>query len=415
MTSYQKIKVKENLWNICLFLFCLSLFVSKSLLTLTSFLLILTAFLNSNQRQVWIKEKKIILIVCLFPLAILVNFLSLAGTQSVVKVLTAWPWPLLAAPACCAYYDPRTYNWIKKGLQAGLVISLINTFIKLFYALTAVDAVPFMSDQFRLASFWDVARWGFFLGLSVITLFLILQEKFETRTKIQVYLLFLFSAAAFVLTNSRAPVLAVIIVLSILALTQRKLFKSVLLFFIIGGSLLLLNPNFQKRIKSIFAVQVVNGEVSSTHASNSARFTMWKIALDFYKQNPWFGTGFESTEKPLKEFIATQPPQYLAKFNMAEYSYNDQHSSYINVLVQMGTIFFVFLFGVILFLVLASLKEFIKNPDPISRLLLASLIYCFIIFIFYSSINSYESIVFFVSLAVLGCNQKGLIRQSTLN
>lgn len=413
MNGFQNFKIKENLWNICLFLFCISLFVSKSLLSLTSFILILTAFLNPNQRQVWVKEKKVILIVSLFPLALIVNFLSLAGAEGVLKILTAWPWPLLAAPACCAFYDNRTQAWIKNGLLAGLIISLGNTFIMLYDALTSADAVPFMSEQFRLASFWDVTRWGFFLGLSLITLFLALQEKFETKVKAQLLILLLLSSTAIVLTNSRAPVLALIIVFTLLAATQRKLFKSVLLFFVIGSSFLLLNPNFQQRIKSIFAVQVVNGEVSSSHASNSARFTMWKIALDFYKQNPWFGTGFESTAKPLNEFIAAQPPQYLEKFNMAEYSYNDQHSSYISTLVQMGTVYFVILFSIILFLFFTAVKIFIKTPNPFSRLILAMVIYCFIIFIFYSSLNSYESIVFFIALAILGCTESNYSKQST--
>ncbi len=400
----QRIQLKDielRFWNFCLFLFCLSLFVSKSGLTLTTFLLILTAFVSSWQREAWLKEKKIILIISLFPLALIVNLFSLGGTQSVFKVATSWPWILLAAPAYCAYLDKRSHRWIVNGLVMGLVLSLLNTFHKLYIYLTSENTAPFMSDQFRLASFWDVSRWGYFLGLVIIALFLQLQEKLEIKLKLWLLFLLGLSGVSLVLTNSRAPVLALFVLFGLLAVTQRKLFKNILFVFLIGSSFLFFNPQIQKRIQSIFAVQVINGEISSTHASNSARFTMWKIAFDFFRVNPWFGTGFESTEKPLKEFIESQGPQYLEKFNMAEFSYNDQHSSYINILVQMGGIYFLVFFSALFGLIFIALKSFISNPDPFSRLLLANLVYCLVIFIFYSALSSYESVVFFISLALL--------------
>lgn len=400
MTSTKKLR--EQIWLIFVFLFGLSLFVSKSLLTLTTVVLILWSFIDSQQRNLWLKNKKVIGIMALFPLALFLNLFSLGGVDSVVKIILSWYWPLIAAPILCLFHDTKGSKSILTGFILGLLIATLYALFLFTQRLSLDSETPFLSDNYRIASFWDIGRWGFFAGFAVLTLFFILHEKLSDGLKKKLLILFGLTFVTFILSNARAPLIALIIIFSLVSFTSIKFFKNTLVLFLISFYFLLFNPALSERVKSIFSVSVNSEKITSTHKSNASRLNMWKVAFDFYKEQPFFGTGFENTKAPLKIFLQKQDRAYLESFTAIEFSYNDQHSSYVNSLVHMGIIFFALCWSFIFYIYFKYFKFYLKTKDPILRYHLAGLTYCLIIFIFYSGFSSYESIVFFALLTLIG-------------
>ena len=152
------------------------------------------------------------------------------------------------------------------------------------------------------------------------------------------------------------------------------------------------NTTSMDRIKSIFAVQVQSEQFTSADPSNAGRLHMWKVALDFFQEQPFFGTGFESTEVPLRKFIENKGAEYSDRFTKTEFSYRDQHSSYLNTLVQMGALFFTYCWIGIIIIFYQIVIAFWRARTKNSLYVLAGSLYCFIVFIFYSAFNSYEAI-----------------------
>ncbi|MBC7458550.1 MAG: O-antigen ligase family protein [Bdellovibrionaceae bacterium] len=393
-------------WLTSVFLFGLALFVSKSLLTLMGPVLIIWSFADPRQRKVWKTNKKILLLLSLFPLALITNFFSIGGLTSVVKVFLSWHWPLLVAPALSVYKDAKACKFFFTGLALGLLIAVLHSFLILAFNFAYLSEISFMSENFRIASFWDVSRWGFFTGLSILTLFLVLHEKISSRVHTRLFILFSLTLISFIVSNTRGPLIALLIVFALLSLTGFKILRNAVIFSIILFSFLLFNSPTFDRVKSIFSVEMRDQKITSNNKSNASRLYMWKVAKDFFSEQPLLGTGYESSEKPLKAFLQKQDSSYVAEISTTEFSYNDQHSSYINSLVQMGFIFFMLCWGLIFYIFFKELLRYLKTRNHFNRFCLALLIYCFIVFVFYSSFNSYESLVVFITLAILGEDNK---------
>ena len=207
---------------------------------------------------------------------------------------------------------------------------------------------------------------------------------------------------SFLLSNTRGPLAALIIILSLLSFTDKRILKNALIMFSILFTFFIANDSFSERIRSIFSVNLNTEKLTSTNQSNASRLDMWKVAFDFYKEQPLFGTGFENTKVPLENFLEKMGPEYIEKYTKAEFSYNDQHSSYLNILIQMGIFFFIYCWGGILIIFLTQLKKYFSTKDTYSRLFLAGIIYNLIVSIFYSSFSSYESILLIIPLALVG-------------
>lgn len=397
-----KHQVFAKTWLTFVFLFSLSLFTSKSLLTVTSIILIFWSFFDSKQRKIWINNKKVLCIMAFFPLALALNIFSLAPAAGISKLVSTWYWPLIAAPIISIFYNRRAIKIVFSGLACGLLIATVYSLFLFLQRLIVGSDVAFLSDNYRIASFWDVGRWGFFSGLAVITLFLLLHEKLNANFKKIIFTLIALTFFTFILTNSRAPFLSVLFVLLIVSLTRLQLLKNLILLITISVVVLFFNPAFSERLKSAFAVSLQPNGISSTHISNASRLFMWKVGFDFFKQQPFFGTGFENTEKPLRDFLNSQSASYVENVKKTEFSFNDQHSSYLNVLVQMGAIFFILFWGFATFIFIKYVGIFLKEKEPFLCFCLAGLLYCFAVFIFYSAISSYESIIFFTLLTLIG-------------
>ncbi|OFZ29730.1 MAG: hypothetical protein A2622_10950 [Bdellovibrionales bacterium RIFCSPHIGHO2_01_FULL_40_29] len=403
MEPLSKFKINRlQIWLSFVFLFGLSLLTSKSALTFTSTILILWAFFDPTQRAVWTKDKKILFLVSLFPIAIILNLFSVMGYSSSLKVITSWSWPLFAAPTLIIFNDLRARKILAFALAAGLLLSNVYSLYLLYENLIHNSANSFMTENFRIGSFWNIGRWGVFSGFSVLTLFLILHENVKPKLKNYLTVLLGMTSFSFLLSNTRGPLAALIIILSLLSFTDKRILKNALIMFSILFTFFIANDSFSERIRSIFSVNLNTEKLTSTNQSNASRLDMWKVAFDFYKEQPLFGTGFENTKVPLENFLEKMGPEYTEKYTKAEFSYNDQHSSYLNILIQMGIFFFIYCWGGILIIFLTQLKKYFSTKDTYSRLFLAGIIYNLIVSIFYSSFSSYESILLIIPLALVG-------------
>jgi len=324
------------------------------------------------------------------------------GYSSSLKVITSWSWPLFAAPTLIIFNDLRARKILAFALAAGLLLSNVYSLYLLYENLIHNSANSFMTENFRIGSFWNIGRWGVFSGFSVLTLFLILHENVKPKLKNYLTVLLGMTSFSFLLSNTRGPLAALIIILSLLSFTDKRILKNALIMFSILFTFFIANDSFSERIRSIFSVNLNTEKLTSTNQSNASRLDMWKVAFDFYKEQPLFGTGFENTKVPLENFLEKMGPEYTEKYTKAEFSYNDQHSSYLNILIQMGIFFFIYCWGGILIIFLTQLKKYFSTKDTYSRLFLAGIIYNLIVSIFYSSFSSYESILLIIPLALVG-------------
>lgn len=256
-----------------------------------------------------------------------------------------------------------------------------------------------MSDAFRITSFWDVSRWGFLSGFALLLLLQLLAVS-KHRERMIYGTAFVFSLIPFLLTNTRAPLLALVIISIGLILSDARIRKyaALLVFSLIvfAGTI----PSYQERFASIFQVQIKGEKLVSTNQSNLGRLNMWKVAIDFFKEQPIFGTGFEKSSEPMRNFLQRQDPEYIKSYVSQEFSLSDQHSSYLTSLVQFG-----FLFTFLCLLIFSAI--FVKtglalviNKPYTARIALVGLTYCFIVFFFYSAFSSYEAALFFALLSL---------------
>lgn len=77
----------------------------------------------------------------------------------------------------------------------------------------------------------------------------------------------------------------------------------------------------------------------------------------------------------------------------------------------MGLLFFMYFWLPIVGFFLKSIPRFFKSKDVVFKCAFAVLLVNFFVFIFYSSVSSYEMLIFTAGLYVLGMNNKGDLGQ----
>ncbi len=138
---------------------------------------------------------------------------------------------------------------------------------------------------------------------------------------------FFISAFNIFLTFTRAAWVAFFAsTLNVLYFVNRKFCMRVALaFFLFVAAFYTSMPSFQNRIQSMY---------DPTYIANHNRIYLWKANLNIFKENPWFGIGFDENRKQIEK--------YLAPFNKPEVMRNHPHSTYINFLAGLGLFGFVF-------------------------------------------------------------------------
>lgn len=384
----------------------MSVYTSKSGVSIFGLILVLGSLYLVNWKDFY-KEKHLIVAMALYPLAIFCNLFSLGGVQSSLKIIYSWPWPLMVLPAYVV--SRRRTDW-RIGLW-GLVVGLLISSGMAAFRFVSEYGGNFASNV-RVTAFWDIGRWGVFLSVtSVVLLALTCSPQIaDKRKKMAFAFLFVLSCVLLALANTRAPWIAFGVAFTLFCLLPPRRWGYLFGFISVVVLVALLNSGIRSRLVSIAEVKKDGaGRITSTNESNAGRLHMWKVALDFYKEQPWFGTGFENVESPLRAFLSGQSAEYLEKYTKIEFSYRDQHSSYLAVLVQMGVFFFVVFWLYWVWILVGSLIAAIKGIEG-GKILFLVLLSHLIIFVFYSSFGSYEMVALFPFLVLLKIKKEVLFK-----
>lgn len=383
------------------FLFGLSLFTSKSGITLFGSLLVLGSLFKFDFKKAWQENPWIFIIGSFFPVALVLNLFSVGGPEASLKVIQSWTWPLYVLPFQLLLQDKKAFKIFLSAVMAGFLVACGMALYKF-----ANEFGGQFDASVRVASFWDIGRWAYFLACSAVLSFAMLGHYFFSdqatkNKKIASSVLLVISLAILVLANSRAAWLGAAVGIGTLGISSKKYFKMMIALGLLSVLILAAVPGVSTRFKSSFSAKKENGVITSTDASNAGRLHMWKVNADFFKENLFFGTGFESAEKPLRAFISQQSAEYQKDYIDPEFSFKDQHNSYLWILVQMGLLFFVYFWGSITVLVTKSVIPFFKTQDVVFKAAFAVIASQLFMFIFYSAVSSYETLWFFPLLLIL--------------
>lgn len=395
-------KAMTYMWQINLFFFGVGLFASKSGLAIFSGLLLVQSLFRVNWTE-FRKEKILMGSVALYFIAAALGLFSLSGASGVLNLLYSWLWPVLVIPAYAVYQSRRDWPVLAAGLFVGLAgstsVAIYNFFVKY-----GGD----FSSKIRVTAFWDMGRWGIFLAVSCIVLVCLLQSKnlAISRWRKLFSLLLGMAGAALILSNSRGPWLALILAFIVFCVLPPRRLKYLVALVVILAGMMVTSGEFRHRFLSVADVHLdESGKITSVDNSNAGRLHMWKVALDFFKEQPWFGTGYRGTEAPFREFLDRQSLDYRNKYVYGEFSYTDQHSSYLTVLVEMGIIYFFVFWGFFAWVLKEAFIQAFFQSKELAKVALLVLIVHLVIFVFYRSVQSYEMASLFPFLALLSKKQ----------
>ena len=391
---------KSDFWlAISLGLLAISLFVSKSGLTTFFLTTLLLCIASKSYRGIWLKDKTVLVISSLYFLAIAAGLFSEAGLAASWSTLIMWPYALTAIIAAVAY-EKKYHLKMKWAFYVGLTIGGIK-------ALTVLASRwdPESLQFIRINSFWDIGRWGTFTSVFCTGIFphIILKRTYDKIFFLKVFL-FLFSFLLLFMSNTRAPLLACLICLGIMTLIHRKGLIAFSMVLLGMGLFTLAYPGYYERFTSSFSVaQNADGQLVSKNISNAGRLNMWKVSLDYWQNQPLTPSGFDHYKEPLKKFLATQDQSYIEKYTLVEFSYNDNHSTYLFFLIQVGLFFSLILWAVVFYLLLKNTPKLWKYFDerPLFYSAYFIVVAHLILGLFYSSLVSFEAMTFFPALYLI--------------
>lgn len=392
LENNQKVMPKIVLWfwRFCWVMFGLSFFTSKSGLSIFSTLLILVSLFYVNWKS-FFKVKWLVLFAATVPLGMFLNLFSLGGWESSIKFIASNPWPLLVIPGYYLIQDEKELRFFLWPLLFSLSAALFKS-ASIFYHAYGF----FFTSQTRVQSFYDIGRWGQFVGTATVALLglsypSVLQDR---RTSICVRILFILSFIFLLLSNTRGPWLGFAGGAILTVLLMRKYFKSVAILVLLVSVVAFSSDGVLARVSSIFEVSKdASGRITSDNSSNAGRLHMWKVALDRFPENLFFGTGFRNSEAPLRAFLDRQPEEYKNKYITDQFSFNDAHSSYLQSLTEMGILFFVIYWSSLVYCLMFFLREYFKTGISLYLVSGAIIFSSLIIFVFYSSYQTYEVVL----------------------
>lgn len=378
-------------------MFGLSFFTSKSGLSIFSSLLILVSLFFIEWKS-FAKEKWLVLFAAIIPMGMFLNLFSLGGWESSLKFLSANPWPLLVIPGGYLIKQEKELKIFLSCLLASFIVALLKSFF-VFYS----EYGMVFSSGVRVRSYFDIGRWGQFVGAASVVLFI---ASFAKRLPLKIVwairVLFLVSVFSLLLTGSRGPWagFGIAVFFSIIFLKRYRKLLLVLAAFVSVG--LGFNSGIRERLVSMVAIQKSNeGVITSSNLSNAGRLYMWKVAIDMIQEVPFMGTGFRNYAPSLRTFIANQSDDYISKYTKVDFSFNDPHSSYLYSWIEMGALYFIFIWGIVLTCLLNCIKCMLKRYDVFLLIGASLIIYNLTVFVFYSSYATYESLLIFTTVPLL--------------
>ncbi|MGF1762531.1 O-antigen ligase family protein [Aliivibrio kagoshimensis] len=380
--------------------FSASLYTSKAGLYLSAsltLLLLIVKTASSVGFRRWLHDHAIAKCsVALFVIGMVTSLLSPGGAESALLFFRKASFLLLLPVIIYHFRKEENRRIAIKWLLLGVTISVLFSFYKLFQ-------LNVWKGQ-RVDSFWDIGRWGELLTYLVILLLCLLsQVQLAKKHRIALGLLLLLSCLSIIFNGSRAPIVALILVVPLYCL----LFNRKLLVYTIGVMLALVVT------ASIFApksVDVVIQRVESignlhTHDSNNARIGMWRHALLFQqhltKEQPSFlltGLGLNNIQDEFKAYLTSHDmAKKLMKKTNNQFSFKDHHNATLTLISSNGLVY-TFLF---LLLILKIFFELYRSQrTPLSNYGLFLIAAFLIMSMFYTNFIELQTIVVFFLLSI---------------
>lgn len=375
----------------------LSLGVSKAGVSLFSALLLL-AFISLwalNRDQFHYSQLSTVSrsLLALFCVGLVCSMLSYGGSES-AKDFANKGSLFLVLPMSLFFlrYQTARVSALYALLLGGMVACGYS-----FYLWLQMSATGVLD---RVASFWDLGRWGEYLCYFLMLLTPLLFSSAQSRQrKVLVIVCYVVALLTLLTSGMRGPFLAIAIATGayFVLFNRRLLLPFSLLFVALLGLVYVSAPTVIEyaiaRFASIF---------DFTNLSNLARIHMWAHALDFFDYNlthdirsVFFGSGFENLAATFEPFLdATDQRTALMTVSGGEASYNDHHNALLNALNKMGVVYLMGLAMVAYHIAKALLSKLRRAPNnPWYQSAFIVLLSYLIIGIFYSNELNYQTLM----------------------
>ena len=352
------LKINENVYNkigeIGVYIYTLSLFISKSGISIGLGFLILAFLLylwDKRKISLTVEEKYILAILILLPIF---SLLSVGGSYSFQRALEK-------------SYRYTGLFFIPLYLQKDKIVERVLSLFSLSIIISFINGIFFYKKlkwnfDIRLISFssnpLDEAH-----ILAMGSMLVLVGIVYYVKEKKWLYALFysltfILSLIALLLTQGRGAwigfVAALFIVLFFLFKSKKNFVIAMLAISLLGygaiNSKVLENNRYIKRIVSIN---------SKNDNSNKSRILLWQSGIEMYKSHPVFGVGRDNASEfsleYMKNYFKGQEPNWFFNQMMELAGSGNLHSMYFTSLAEEGILFFPFV-GMFLFILYRQIR-----------------------------------------------------------
>ena len=354
------LKINENIYNrigeIGVYIYTLSLFISKSGISIGLGLLILAFLLyllDKRKISLTVEEKYILAILILLPIF---SLLSVGGSYSFQRALEkSYRYIGLFFIPLFLQKD-KILERVLSLFSLSIVISFINGifFYKKFKWNFNIRLISFSSNPLDEA---HILAMGSMLVLVAIVYYI--KEKKWLYTLFY-SLTFILSLIALLLTQGRGAwigfVAALFVVLFFLIKSKKNFVIVMLAISLLGygtiNSKFLENNRYIKRI-----VSITNADATSP----KIRIFLWESSIDMFKNNLPFGVGRDNAGKFALEYMEKNKKYDEMKWQWAKLELKNiagsgnLHSMYFTSLAEEGILFFPFI-GMFLFILYRQIR-----------------------------------------------------------
>lgn len=400
-------KISEKITHIVLILFIFSLPVSKAGINFFGGLFTLITvgvILKNNNKEKFLdfyKKNRLMLdFLFLFLLGIVVNTLSDGGLKS-LKIYFFKHLYFLMIPGFLIYGRKKSYVYFLSVYLISFLIGELKS-LEVFYKRYDLN----YNYAIRNYSFYGVGRWASILLFSLMILLPLLiksDSKANKKSFVLMVTTFTLGNLSLILSNSRGAWVGFVVCIFIyfLAYNMKKIKYVSLLIIFIGLFINFLKPDYLNSLKTrVSTISDIN------NISNKGRLIMWREGLLFARSNIlnkrlYIGTGVGNMEGDFKLYLEKKGVlDSLMQESGGQLSLNDNHNSFINILNQLGLVYFSYYIYLMIKLFIYYYKKSKESDEGLNKsifILLCSFVVCGM---FYSYSLSYEmyTLFFFITL-----------------
>lgn len=324
--------------------FCLNISISLSQIALGVLLLCLIIYIIDNKYNIFTKDIYFTLFIFYWISAFLSTFLG--SEYAALGKGLASPWPMLIFFVSIYFIDKKYFPYIVLAFAAGLFLMTLSGYYY-YIRYGEIDYRYFRSHS--LAGGYMMT--AHLLSIGIIFLASIILSKLERNKYIIIFyiIVMLTSLHMLLITATRMPLLAVILVISLMLIIKLR-WKGVIAAFVIliSAFIYVITDDYMLvRFDNFFA------SFNEPLSSNGWRLILWKNGIEVFKGYPLFGIGVNAYES----FMVHVMPE-----NDIFLPLSHAHNSFLMHLITFGIVGFItfcLFYGKIVF---DLVKNIFKSP-----------------------------------------------------